>query len=288
MSKKTILDPGEVAILIGPMTVDDVSVAGSATVIGAPQPTAMAGFSHALERHLGGVISVTGVALIATSFSVSRGSPRRPPDDPKKMAGNMDDDRRARFEGAIVIKARTDIRDDDDVAALSKRVDDFLSRARLAGGIFRDITPVFASFSSEDILIRLRLGCGNASVLRDRSDLIAGRPEGQDALDALIDALALHPVTPDDPDGASARPRFERKQPGFIVPVAVGFRAIEPVDRKRPVRRGGASVDGHQFCEEVVTLGEWISLRRASDQGFENCFWNYRVDEVAGSYLIAA
>jgi CRISPR-associated protein Csy2 len=88
--------------------------------------------------------------------------------------------------------------------------------------------------------------------LLERRDLLqSAMRNGQDALDALIDHLAVHHTCTkkdDKVEWASGR-----KEKGWLVPVAVGFQGISPLGMALNQRDADTP---HRFAEAVVTLGE--------------------------------
>jgi CRISPR type I-F-associated protein Csy2 len=182
------------------------------------------------------------------------------------------------------------------------------------------LNPVEAAWDEDEFQRVVRV-LPPGSVLADRTHMLAENPDapdGCDALDRLLDFVAvmkrpirtkghLEAAAPNVDDEENSIHRVEadrklvqagkwewaRKEAGWFVPVAVGWRALSDV-RKRAGMRHGEGVVGHVWAEDVLGLGEWISIKRAfrhpdknGDRGVFGTAWAYQQAPPEGPYLAA-
>jgi CRISPR-associated protein Csy2 len=111
--------------------------------------------------------------------------------------------------------------------------------------------------------------------LIERRDLMLDAMEhGADALDALIDYLAIHHQCETDNDGkvtwSSYRKSLNNKPAGWIVPIAIGFQGFSALGQAKNQRDSNTP---HRFAESVVTLGEFKMPHRI--RFIEDILWRY-------------
>lgn len=121
--------------------------------------------------------------------------------------------------------------------------------------------------------------------LIERRDLMQGAmEEGQDALDSLIDYLAVHnncEVTLDETtQEETIKWVSKRKVAGWIVPIATGFQGISDLGRAKNQRDENTP---HRFAESVVTLGEFKMPHRINN--LDQFLWRYEFQENNDLYL---
>lgn len=245
------------------------------------------GFGEALRRNLGG-LGVTGVAFVLHSFSLHDGHTRNPVESKEEVrakagASGIIDEPKARMTCSLVIEAEGAR---DDIRRGAGDVARFLARARLGGGTLVPGGvpggPAVQACLDDAELLRALAALPPGHVLRDRSDLMeAQEGDRRDSLDRFLDALALSPA------GSGDSQRMVRQQPGWVVPVGIGFKAISPAAHRRG-QRTGAGVEGHVFGEDMLGLAEWITLRKAIRESLSGCFWSYRISTESGTYAVAA
>jgi CRISPR type I-F-associated protein Csy2 len=126
-------------------------------------------------------------------------------------------------------------------------------------------------------------------VLLDRSDLLeAATGEATDPLDGLLDVFTWHR----DPEGGFTN-RFARDaegRPRYLVPLAVGYQAIEPIKATRTRRGTRSSQTPHVFAEGIASVGELVSSRKlardASAAQSRDMFWSWEVDRSVGTIRV--
>ena len=94
-----------------------------------------------------------------------------------------------------------------------------------------------------------------------------------DAMDSLLDLVQVHEVAELDESKKVIGWNKRRKKAGWLVPLAVGYKAISPVDRVLNQRDRSYE---HQFVESVVTLGEFKPLYRIKN--IDDLIWQYQCD----------
>jgi len=314
------------AVVLPAIRVDNASVATASILVSPPSPVAALGLMRKIEIDLQGVgILPTGwnpfrsVAIAVHEFEISPGHRRIPPEMPGESgdkSGSMVDDPEGRLVCTLVISAELGNRD------VLGQVKDFLSanvrRYRFGGGrIIRSgimggetgggkwrLNPVETAWNEEEFQKIVRV-LPPGSVLADRTWQLGPKDEAdhRDALDRLLDFVVAvkRPIRAkgeeDEQVDMTRVPRSDERwewrklTPGWLVPVAVGWRALSDV-RERIGMRAAENVIGHVWAEDVIGLGEWVSVRRAFSKprdGYrdvEGTAWAYRPCPPQGPYLV--
>lgn len=130
------------------------------------------------------------------------------------------------------------------------------------------------------ILHKLMLG----NVLIERRDLVTqSMEEGKDAIDSILDYLTVnHAPTGEIAHDNKAIWQSTKKEDGWLVPVAVGFQGISPLNEEKVLNQRDGSTP-HRFAESVVTLGEFIMPYRA--KAIDEILWEYHTDLEKDLYL---
>jgi len=284
---------------------------GNPYVIGAPGPTALAGWGHALERMLQGrdnrshspgwPLNVAGAALIVHHTDFDEGRPLFPAQFNEKghrdvaieggtpsMVEEIKGHGRFSLIAALAPQAGAD---DDDVEEArewlhretSRALVDWASRAGLSGGATfpSGAAELFEGVEGEGTNMPARLASLGGAALTDRSDVLEGEgnDDSGDTLERLLDALAI--VNDSETEAGRAPPY--RRQPGWLVPYPAGFKAIEsPKSRRNAVQR-----HPHVYAEPLLGLGEYLSVSRLVGNHGERlleAFWQYEPEE--GAYAV--
>ena len=117
------------------------------------------------------------------------------------------------------------------------------------------------------------------AIIERRELMIDAMAEGKDAIDALLDYLAIHHSCEKDDDG-SVTWTSKRKTAGWIVPIATGFHGISPLGQAKNQRDPDTP---HRFAESVVTLGEFRMPHRINS--LDEILWCYHNDLKNNLYL---
>lgn len=117
------------------------------------------------------------------------------------------------------------------------------------------------------------------AIIERRELMIDVMAEGKDAIDALLDYLAIHHICEKD-DAGNVTWTSKRKTAGWIVPIATGFHGISPPGQAKNQRDPDTP---HRFAESVVTLGEFRMPHRINS--LDEILWCYHNDLKNNLYL---
>lgn len=293
-------------ILLPRIRVQNANALSSPFTIGFPAMTAWLGAVHALQRKLNAnetPVIFTGTGVVVHQFDlqtykgpgdfvhsiIGTGNPLDPKSEKGKPKGNavrssFIEEARCHLNISLLVQYGG-IEAHEEQPMLEALHQLLLSSMKLAGG---------------DIL-----SCGKPEIIRDfntakrrtmpgyalveRRDLMQSAMEqGQDAMDAMLDYLAIHhSCTKESINGEECIIwQSQRKatgpdgQRGWIVPIATGFQGISELGKAQNQRDPDAP---HRFSESVVTLGEFkMSYHLHSPQ---ELLWRYQVEPDSNLYL---
>lgn len=283
-------------LLIPNLQIHNANAMSSPYTIGFPAMTAWLGGVHALQRHLHqqGLtdIELTGVAVSCHHLDLQ--SYKGQGDFVHSIVGTANPLDRDGGRPAFVEEARCHLEtslllelqgfDTDEQERFEATVNQQLQLMKWAGGDVLAVKPVQILTADEDdehsvrqLLNRLMLGY----VLVERRELLvqAMRDDGRDALDALLDFLKVMHRSEQDETGKVAW-SSQRKAPGWLVPIAVGFQGISELAQAANQRDRDTP---HRFAESVVTLGEFKMPYRIDN--LDDVLWQYHVDPERNLYL---
>lgn len=164
----------------------------------------------------------------------------------------------------------------------TQSVDHFMQgNLKIAGG---DILSSFPSerinihdeLSQRELLHKLMPGY----CLIERRDLmLKSMAEGMDGIDAMLDYLQVtHRCEIDGNE--KVQWTSNRKEKGWIVPIATGFHGISDLGKVKNQRDPETL---HRFAESIVTLGEFVMPHRITD--LDNILWHYHANLEKNLYL---
>jgi len=171
---------------------------------------------------------------------------------------------------------------------LKERVSHLLSsQLKLAGGDIFSFNPpqlMLLEQGDADALKALQRKLMPGYVLIERRDLmIEAMNQGADAIDAIIDYLAIHhhcETKNEGQENSEVQWHSGRKSVGWIIPIATGFHGISELGEAKNQRD---ETTPHRFAEAVVTLGEFKMPHRINS--IEHMLWRYHVDDGNSLYL---
>ncbi|ANE55332.1 type I-F CRISPR-associated protein Csy2 [Methylomonas sp. DH-1] len=283
-------------LLIPHLRIHNANAMSSPYTIGFPAMTAWLGGVHALQRHLRQLgltdIELTGAAISCHRFDLQ--TYKGQGDFVHSIVGTANPLDKDGGRPAFVEEARCHLEvsllielqgfDTDEREHLEATLNQQLRRMKWAGGDVLAVNPVEIHTVDEDddgsvrkLLNRLMLGY----LLVERRELMvqAMRDEGRDALDALLDQLKVMHRSEQDETGKVAW-SSQRKAPGWLVPIAVGFQGISELGQAANQRDTDTP---HRFAESVVTLGEFKMPYRISN--LDDVLWQYHADTERNLYL---
>ncbi|MGG4662127.1 type I-F CRISPR-associated protein Csy2 [Providencia vermicola] len=290
------------------INIQNANALSSPYTIGFPAMTAWLGFMHALERKLR---EIDGLNIILDSIGVishecDLQTYRGPNDYVSSIVGtgnplNNDGTRSAFIEEArchlsVSLLIKYGIGNEGEVQALPadspilQTIYDLVLTMKLAGGDILSLgKPSSHILRSDDPEGKSKRSLLNSLMpgyaLIERRDLmIEAMEEGQDAMDALIDYVAVENRCVETIKEDEAKTHFEwrsqRKASGWIVPIATGYQGISPLGQAKNQRDEETP---HRFAESIVTLGEFILVNRANQ--IDEILWEYVYDESHDLYL---
>jgi len=285
-------------LLLPHIKVHNANALSSPFTIGFPAMTAWLGAVHALQRKLNeqgfkelqfistGVVSHQcdlqthkGVGDYVHSI-IGTGNPL----DKTGSRSAFIEEARCHLDCSLVIEYTGVDKEQEQI--VKEKVERILQRMKMAGGdILGFYSPEFyrlAEGEPSDLASLTRKLMPGYALIERRDLIIDAMQQGQDAMDALLDYLALHHdctgVETDDKHGGTWTTR--RKTQGWLVPIATGFQGLTELGIAKNQRDPETP---HRFAESVVTLGQFKMPH--SIQSINDILWSYQVDIENDLYL---
>lgn len=145
---------------------------------------------------------------------------------------------------------------------------------KMAGGDILSSSPTkFENVGDDGRRMKLLRQLMPGFCLVERRDLMQqAMSEGLDGLDALLSFLKVTHSASED-DNGKVTWQSQRKEKGWLVPIATGFHGITELGKAKNQRDPDTP---HRFAESLVTLGEFIMPYRIEQM--ENMMWQYETD----------
>lgn len=287
-------------LVIPHIKVHNANALSSPFTIGFPAMTAWLGAVHALQRQLQSRdvlvdFLATGVVSHQLDLQTYKGDNdfvhsiigTGNPLDKTGARSAFIEEARCHLDVSLVIEFdRLDVDERDE---LIKQVSYLLNaKMKMAGGDIQTFKTPFCLTIKEgdkEDLQKLQRKLIPGYVIIERRDLMidAMENEGADALEAIIDYLAIHHSCEkkDDSEEESGvitwnrqRKTFNGQSAGWIVPIATGFQAISELGEAKNQRDENTP---HRFVESVVTLGEFKMPHRL--ESVEDMLWRYGIED---------
>ncbi|KAA1260531.1 CRISPR-associated protein Csy2 [Rubripirellula obstinata] len=266
-------------LVIRRLQVRGANALSSPLTFGFPAVTAFLGFGHALQRHFNGGgpsgdFQIDGVGIVSHQFEMldhQAGYSRTlqltaNPLNEKGQRSSFIEEGRCHMTVSLVLEVRGLTRGQRDADRLG---DILFARMKLAGGDLL-VKPKLEFISDDRRSIR-SLMPGYA--LMDRRDwMIEAVQGGDDAMMALHRHLRVQHRSTIAEDGKVSW-SSQRHRLGWVVPIATGFHAINPVG---PAAQARDASTPHRFAESIVTLGEFVMATRI--QRLSELIWRYHHD----------
>ncbi|MFT7559828.1 MAG: CRISPR-associated protein Csy2 [Flavobacteriales bacterium] len=281
-------------ILILPrIKVQNANALSSPFTIGFPAVTAWLGAVHALQRKLQQAgfesIKFTSVGIVSHEFElqtykgqgdfvtsiIGTGNPL----DKDGNRPSFIEEARCHLTVSLVVEYEgLDVDDKDLALPVIHRL--LGGHLKMAGGdILAHDKPYFTNTNNSDDTRKILRKLMPGYVLIERRELMQSAMEGGlDALDALIDYLAVHHKCEQDVDTVTWQ--SGRKEKGWLVPVAVGFQGVSALGQALNQRDVNVL---HRFAEAIVTLGEFKMAHHIDE--LSTIQWRYQVDSPNSLYL---
>lgn len=283
-------------LLIPHLRVHNANALSSPFTIGLPAMTAWLGAVHALQRKLNtqGFSELKCIATAVVSHQCDLQTYKGPGDYVYSIIGTGNpldktgarsafiEEPRCHLDVSLLVEYSGVEKEDEDIFT-GKVAHVLNSQMKLAGGdILSFAQPTLLRIEEGDEkdlrMLTRKLMPGYAIV--ERRDLMQeAMAQGQDAMDALLDYLAVHHSCEQDTDG-NVSWSSTRKTSGWIVPVATGFQGITAIAEAKNQRDPDTP---HRFAESVVTLGEFKMPHRINS--LNDILWRYTVEPENNLYL---
>lgn len=282
-------------LLLPHIKVQNANALSSPFTIGFPAMTAWLGAIHALQRRVneGGFEKTIFKNVAVISHNMDLQTYKGLGDYVYSIIGtgnplDKDGERQSFIEEArchldVSLLVEYDNIDKIDEGAFAQLAIKTLNVMKIAGGdVLSFKNPAFYKIEEgNDIdLQRLVRKLMPGYVIIERRELmVEAMKNGQDAIDAILDYLAIHHHCEKDEEG-NVTWTSQRKTSGWIVPIATGFHGITKLDKAKNQRDPDVP---HRFAESVVTLGEFRMPHCI--QSLDEILWCYHVDLDKNLYL---
>ena len=286
-------------LLLPHILVHNANALSSPFTLGFPAMTAWLGATHALQRRLqekGADIGCISTAVVSHQFDLQtyRGendyvSSIIGTGNPLDKLGNRSsfiEEARCHLDVSLLIEVEG-VSQEQEEGFLEQVTHCLNAKMKIAGGDIQSFkTPTIHVLEQNNVadLKRLTRKIMPGYVLVERRDLMAeAMAQGQDAMDAMIDYLAIHHSCTQSDDGivswAAHRKSQKDKPAGWIVPIATGFQGISDLGQAKNQRDPDVP---HRFAESLVTLGEFKMPHRF--HSIDDMLWCYHVDTQNNLY----
>ena len=281
-------------LLIPKIELHNANALSSPYTIGFPAMTAWLGAVHALQRKLNQMedyeeLQLSRMAVVSHDFNlqtykgsgdyiysiIGTGNPL----DKNGERPSFIEEARCHLTVSLVVECEElGLIDEDE---FFESVSHCLTRMKISGGdILQHQFPQLMTIENQAELKRLTRKLMPGFCILERRDLTQkAMQEGQDAMDALLDYLAVHHRSHQDDEG-NVSWSSQRKCKGWIVPIATGFHGLTELGQAEQQRDPDTP---HRFAESIVTLGEFVMPYRI--ESLENMFWQYHTDLDNNLYL---
>jgi len=282
-------------LIVKHVHIHNANAMSSPYTIGFPSMTAWLGAVHALQRAIQqkGLVDVFLIKTAVSCHKFNLQTYKGKGDyvnsiigtaNPLNKAGERPsfiEEARCHLEISLIIEV-TGVNGDNKTDFLAK-VGEQLHKMKMAGGdilSFNGIELLFVDSDNDTQVKALIRKLMPGYVLIERRDLMtATMSVNKDALNALLDHIKVtHRASMDD-DG-NIKWSAGKKEPGWIVPISVGFRGISEICKAKNQRDENTE---HRFAESIVTLGEFKMPYRF--QNINDIMWSYKVDLEQDLYV---
>ena len=288
-------------LLLPHIEVHNANALSSPFTIGFPAMTAWLGAVHALQRRLNskGHSSINFESVGVVSHQCDLQTHKGIDDfvhsiigtgNPLDKTGSRSvfiEEARCHLDVSLVIEYSGIEKNDEQ--NLKENITHLLnSRMKMAGGdILTFKEPQFFKVengNAADLAVLTRKLMPGYAIIERRDLMVEAMKTGQDAMDALINYLAIHHQCEkslvEDTDKITWTSK--RKSKGWIVPIATGFHGLTDLGKAKNQRDPNTP---HRFAESVVTLGEFKMPH--SIKSIDEILWRYQTDRTNNLYLCA-
>ncbi len=279
-------------LILPRLKIHNANALSSPYTIGFPALTAWLGFTHALQRRLNKAseeledLQFNSMAVVCHEFNLQTYKDENDfnysiisTSNPLKKDGKRPstiEEARCHLTVSLVIEYSGI--DQDEAEEMQELIPALLHRMKIASGdlMNRSLNPELIKINTQQETKSLMAKLMPGFTLVERRDLMieAMENENLDGMDALLAYLSISSYCQELDATKDEKVKVEwtqsRKHAGWLVPIAIGFQAI---NEDTPVENQRHAEYPHRFAESVVTLGEFIMPTRI-DQ-LDNMLWHY-------------
>ena len=294
-------------LTIPKIDIAEANAFSSPFTVGFPAMTAWLGAMHALERKLRSQdftdFRVNGVGVISNEFELraiksgyitsiigERHPLKKKKNSNEFVSPSFVEEPKCHLTASLLLSFSGV--DPDDYDQLKDAVSNELHKMRIAGGIIKKFQkPLIDSldqytdnYKADVKRLTARVMPGYALIER-RDLMLDAMKEGTDALDALLQAVAVKqecegdPPPEEHPEKNVAWAKGKRKHEGWIVPIATGFHGLTETGISLNQRDPETP---HRFAESLVTLGEFKMAYKINS--INDLLWSYDYDSENNLY----
>jgi CRISPR-associated protein Csy2 len=286
-------------LILPHIQIHNANALSSPFTIGFPAITAWLGAVHALERQLkdqGQTVKLLAAGVVShqmdlqtyrgdndyVSSIIGTGNPL----DKEGKRSAFIEEARCHLEVSLVIEI--DRLEHDKKDDLLESVSHLLhTKIKIAGGDVKTFNSpevlIVEEGNDTDLRKLTRKLMPGYAILERRDLMVEAMDQGQDAMEAMLDYLAVHHHCEQDEEGNVVWHSYRKSQtgklPGWIVPIATGFHGISELGAAKNQRDPDVP---HRFAESLVTLGEFKMPYRL--KALNSLLWRYHVDEENNLY----
>ncbi|MFH2122992.1 MAG: type I-F CRISPR-associated protein Csy2 [Pseudomonadota bacterium] len=283
-------------LLLPHIKVHNANALSSPFTIGFPAMTAWLGAVHGLQRKINasGLQNVVFNSVAVVSHKVDLQAYKGDGDFVYSIVGSGNplgkdgsrpafiEEARCHLDVSLLIEYIGIVKDDEE-KFIEQIAHHLNATMKIAGGdilSFKDPALYRIEEGNDSDLRKLtrKLMPGYAIIER-RELMMEAMEQGQDAIDALLDYLAIHHSCEKDAED-NVTWSSQRKTSGWIVPIATGFHGLTELGQAKNQRDPDTP---HRFAESVVTLGEFRMPHRI--HSLDEIFWRYHTDIEKNLYL---
>lgn len=291
-------------LLLPHVKVHNANALSSPFTIGFPAMTAWLGAAHALQRKVNEIgfqkAAFTNVAVVSHDVDlqtkIGKGDfvqsivvPKRPPSTKKELtdfnagsAPSFIEEARCHLDISMLFEYVGIDKDDEEI--FMEQISLYLNTSmKIAGGdILSFQKPALYRIeegNDVDLHSLTRKLMPGYAIIERRELMMDAMKDGRNAIDALLDYLAIHHSCEQDEAG-DVTWTSHRKTSGWIVPIATGFHGISELGQAKNQRDPNTP---HRFAESVVTLGEFRMTHRINS--LDEILWSYHLDLENKLYL---
>ena len=287
-------------LLLPHIKVHNANALSSPFTIGFPAMTAWLGAVHSLQRKLdekGYSVCFDAVGVVShhidlqnykgTNDFVSSILGTGNPLDKSGLRSSFIEEARCHLDVSLLIEY-SGLEKEAEEIFLKQVVHILNARMKIAGGDIQtfyapEIMRVEEGNDKEIAKVTRKLMPGYALIER-RDLMVDAMSNGQDAVAALLDYLAVHHHCEQNDHGEvtwnSGRKTNQKNPAGWIVPIATGFHGISDIGIAKNQRDPETP---HRFAESIVTLGEFKMPYRFNF--ISELLWSYHYDEENNLYI---